>query len=72
MSIQALQNSLNIESGLGVKSLACLYSTCIVSSLLSPTFIKVFGQLPFLRAGGKESAYKIVDKSYLTYIWCGK
>ena len=43
MSIQALQNSLNIESGLGVKSLACLYSTSIVSSLLSPTFIKVFG-----------------------------
>ena len=43
MSIQALQNSLNIEAGLGVKSLACLYSTCIVSSLLSPTFIKVFG-----------------------------
>ena len=43
MSIQALQSSLNIEAGLGVKSLACLYSTCIASSLLSSTFIKLFG-----------------------------
>ncbi|XP_052073829.1 protein unc-93 homolog A-like [Mytilus californianus] len=43
MSIQALQNSLNMEAGLGVKSLACLYSASIVSSLLAPFCIKVLG-----------------------------
>lgn len=62
MSIQALQNSLNMEEGLGVKSLACLYSTSIVSSVLAPTVIKVLGgKLTTIAAFSCHTVYTLTN-----------
>lgn len=43
LSVQALQTSLNMEEGLGTKSLACVYAATIISSFLSPFCIKLLG-----------------------------
>ncbi|KAL5013520.1 hypothetical protein ScPMuIL_007790 [Solemya velum] len=51
MAIEALQSSLNQDEGLGITSLSCLYAFALLSSVLSPLFIKALGCKNVLIAG---------------------
>ncbi|XP_053397644.1 protein unc-93 homolog A-like [Mercenaria mercenaria] len=44
LAIQNLQSSLNQEQGLGIISLSCMYACIIISGILAPVIIHVFGE----------------------------
>lgn len=48
LAIQNLQSSLNQEQGLGIISLSCMYACIIISGILAPLIIGVFGEKQIL------------------------
>lgn len=44
LAIQNLQSSLNQEAGLGIISLSCMYACIILSGVLAPAIINLFGE----------------------------
>ncbi|XP_053397637.1 protein unc-93 homolog A-like [Mercenaria mercenaria] len=48
LAIQNLQSSLNQEQGLGIISLSCMYACIIISGILAPAIIHVFGEKKIL------------------------
>ena len=44
LAIQNLQSSLNQEEGLGIISLSCMYACIILSGILAPAIIRLFGE----------------------------
>lgn len=44
LAIQNLQSSLNQGEGLGLISLSCMYACIILSGIMAPTFINIFGE----------------------------
>lgn len=44
LAIQNLQSSLNQEAGLGIISLSCMYACIIISGIMAPAIINIFGE----------------------------